>query len=195
MNDDDLYKEYSQLNQFKINTAFTEACGNGELDKVRFLLTSNRLSFHADIHYFNDMGFVSACLYRKFNIVKYLLTSSELKENANINAQDDFAIRGLCNYSDVDIIKYLLTSSELKTHSNIHAQYDDAFKNAYIAQHFNVLQYLILDFKIERTEEINQFMIENPNKEIEEMFKKRELKESLEKGLDYNTAIIKKNKL
>lgn len=195
MNDDHLYKEFGELNQFKLNTCLTSACEKGDLETVRFLLTSKKLKSNSDIRYFDYMGFISACTYGKLEVVRYLLTSTELKEHADINAQNDFAIRSTCNTKHLEIIKYLLTSPELKKHANIHASNDDAFKNAYIAENYNVLQYLILDFKIERTHEIDNFIKENPNEDIEKIFAMRNLNKSLNKELAQNEVVGKKLKL
>jgi ankyrin repeat protein len=195
MNNLELFEEFKDSTELKLNTSLTNACEQGDLEKVKFLLTSTRLSNHANVNYFDSIGFICACIYGQLEVVRYLLTSPELKEHANINVQNNLAIKRVCFTSHVDVIKYLLTSSELSIHADIHADADDAFKNAYIAQHHNVLQYLILEFKIQRTEEIDKFIKENPNEEIEKMFVLRELNDSLEKELNSDNINNKRIKI
>lgn len=68
-----------------INFEFRWACQNGDLDKVKYLLTSTDINVHADIHAQDDYGFRLACANGHLEVVKYLLTSPELKEYADIH--------------------------------------------------------------------------------------------------------------
>jgi hypothetical protein len=201
MNDDDLYKNYLNASQIQLNKDYLNACSVGDLKRVKFLLTSKRISRHAYIHYHYDTGLICACAYGHFETVKYLLSSPELTKHANIHAQSDAALRMACNNNKLEVVKYLLSSLDLKEHANIHASADDAFRKIYnnarkcTSKEYDILHYLIVDFEIERTPIINRFMIENPNLEVQEMFDKRELKESLQKDLAHNKIINKKIKL
>ena len=72
-------EKYKKLDQSKLNEALINACNKGHLDVVRYLLTSDELKEHADIHAENDYGFRWACINGNLEVVNYLLTSEELK--------------------------------------------------------------------------------------------------------------------
>lgn len=110
------YDEYVRLKriQQQTNTAFENACTNGDLKKVRHLLTSPKLKVQAEIHYNNDFGFRAACDKGHLDVIKYLLTSPELKEHANIHAESNEGFNGACAYGHLEVVKYLLTSPDLK---------------------------------------------------------------------------------
>ena len=44
-------EDYIGLSQDDLNKKFTEACGTGNLEIVKYLLNSPELKIHADIHY------------------------------------------------------------------------------------------------------------------------------------------------
>ena len=71
------------------NAFLTLACRRGHLDIVKFLLTSDEVKYHADIHRYGDEPIKSACEWGELEIVKYLLESSDLEEHANIYADID----------------------------------------------------------------------------------------------------------
>lgn len=101
-------EKLKKLSQKDLNTYLILACGNGYLDKVKYLLTSPKLQIHADIHAEDDSPIVCASYHGYINIVKYLLSSSELKEHSNIHAQDDFAFRTACDSEKIETIQYYI---------------------------------------------------------------------------------------
>lgn len=71
------------------NSFLSSACRMGHLNIVKFLLTSEEVKHHADIHRYNDEPIQTACQCGQLEIVKYLLESHELEEHANIYAEID----------------------------------------------------------------------------------------------------------
>jgi ankyrin repeat protein len=140
------YSKYKNFSQKKLNIAFNEACVNGNLDEVRYLLTSTELKEHADIHFNNDNGLSDACWEGHLEIVKYLLTSPELTEHAFINDHQEKDSNGLlnaCGAGHLEIVKYLLTSPELKEHSIINWQFMPPIGVACEEGHLKVVKYLL----------------------------------------------------
>lgn len=92
-----------------IDSQFIIACSKGELDKVDFLLTSDRLERHTSIHAQNDEGFVQACQNGRLEVVEYLLTSKKLKKHSHIQADDYAGFITACQEGHLDIVQYLLS--------------------------------------------------------------------------------------
>lgn len=75
------------MNNDKLMYTFLNACREGNLEFVRYLLTSFETKPYIDInsfhpsYYFN--GLMEAFFENKFNIITYLLTSDDLVETAN----------------------------------------------------------------------------------------------------------------
>lgn len=105
---------------YYLNLMFKEACATGNLDIVRYALTSPELTEHADIHYDQDDGLYNASVNGHLEIVQYLLTSPELSEHANIHANEYYAFRSASRKNHLNILTYMLTSPELKEHANVH---------------------------------------------------------------------------
>jgi ankyrin repeat protein len=173
--------------KFRLDSAFKDACTKGDLTQVKNLIKSN----NDNIDY--DLGLIFASTYGHLDIVKYLLTSSELEKHANINTQDDYPLRIASSNLHIDVIKYLLTSPELKKHADIHARNDEVFYTICALRDYNMLKYLIIDFGIRKNEKITPFI--EADEEINNMFKLRELNESLRDSLIENKFSGKKNKL
>ncbi len=139
----ELKLQFQSYDQEQLNDAFIDACRNGDLEIIRYLLTSSELKEHADIHINDDDGFHWACASGYLEIVRYLLTSPELKEHVDIHSENDGGFRWACEKGHLDIVRYLLTSSELTEHSDIHAYNDCGFQWACERGHLEVVRYLL----------------------------------------------------
>lgn len=169
-----------------LNKELTKACSNSHLTMLKYLLTISDLTEHPNIHAQKNCS-----LY----YVKYLLTSLELKEHADIHYQDDCALYCACREGDLDIVKYLLTSPELKEHANIYANLSGSFKSVCIFNHQHIIEYLIFDYKIEKTNDIELYLVNNNYHHILNMFNKKELEEKLQIILKDKKAINDKMKI
>jgi len=128
------------MNTKQLNEAFLDACHEGNLDKVKFLLNSPELNNNANIHYQEDSGIHQACENGHLHILQYLLTSPELKEHADIHSKNDWVLTIACNEGFLDIVKYLLTSPDLKEHSNFKAEQLDY---AIHLENMDIVDYLL----------------------------------------------------
>jgi hypothetical protein len=81
---------YQLYNQQQLNNTFPSACACGDLEQIKYLLTSPDLHIHADIHIENDYGFHIACQLANFELITYLLSSEELPQQINI--KNNFAV-------------------------------------------------------------------------------------------------------
>ncbi len=176
-----------------INHGFFKACQNGKLSVVRYLLTDPDLYENANIHASEDNGLNWACSEGHLELVKYLLTSPELKEHANIHAPNIFM--RACSDGHVEVVRYLLTSSDLKENANIHEGNDAGFKGAFLNKKLDIIQFLVFDMNIDKTKEIENFLAEYSNEQVENMFILRELNENLEKELPSDKINTKRMKV
>lgn len=193
-----LYNKFGKLSKSALTQEFVIDCEYGNLDAVKYLLTSPELQTHANLKYNNDVGFRFACYKGHLDIVKFLLTSSELLEKPNINAghdNDDSGIYHACKEGYVEMVKYLLTSPDLQEHANIHENKDSIFRTICLDGNSQMIQYLIFDYNIEKTEYIDNFLKGNRLFEIDSMFEKRDLNNSLLKDLAPNLINKKKIKI
>lgn len=127
-----------------INQHFIAMCEQGDLEQVKFWLTSPTLTYHADINADNGGPIINACLKGHLSIIKYLLTSPDLEEHADIHLDNDQAFR-------FAYAKYSLDYSET----------------------IAVIRYLVMDYGITLTARIKKELKRFPNKEVTKMFLKR----------------------
>lgn len=137
------------------NMLFIHACDSGDLEKVKLLLTSSKLTENVDIHTYDDMGFQRACRNGHLDVVKYLLTSPELKEHANISTDDDWGFQKACEYGHLDVVRYLLTSPDLKERADIHAGGEEGFHLACENGHLSIVQYLLTSDELQEHADIH----------------------------------------
>ena len=110
----ELKQKYKKLNQEELNEQFIYACRDGNLEIIKYLLTSHELKENVDIHAENDWGFVWSCRNGNLEVVKYLLTSAELTEHVDIHAKDDLGFRSACYEGRLEVIKYLIIDMNIE---------------------------------------------------------------------------------
>lgn len=101
----------------KIDSRFIVACQKGEIENIKYCLTSPKLKKHANINVLKDDGFRYACYFGHLDVVKYLLSSQDLKVHANIDARDNSGLFVACSEGHLNIIRYLLFDINLKIDS------------------------------------------------------------------------------
>ncbi len=120
------YKKYSKLNQDELNGNLIESCRKGELEAVKYLLTSPELKTHADIFCQDYYCLITAAICNHLNIVKYLLTSPDLKYKANVHANEDRVFIASLNHENKDLMMFLVQDMNIQKTKNIKA----ALKNS-----------------------------------------------------------------
>jgi len=165
--------------------------GNLELTKylVNFLDWQERRSLSNS----NTTALISACWNGNLEIVKYLLTAPEMDKLINIHMNNDDALANACSKEHLDVVKYLMESKDIKENAKFNIS---IFKMLVNHKQSDMLQYFIIDLNIEKTEEIEKYLLESPNKEVETLFKARDLIKDLNNNLLHQENLkIKKNKL
>lgn len=143
----DLFHLFDGFDTWILNDYFIQACEDGELDKVKYLLTSPKLTKNVSCSYRSEQALRNACKHGHLDIVQYLLTSPDLNKHANLHHDNDTPFVLACFSGNLNLIKYLLTSEELKSHPDIHANYmgspDYALTLACQKGYLEVVKYLL----------------------------------------------------
>lgn len=176
--------EKTKVMQTWLNYVLADACQNGHLNIVQFVLCSKELPLQAEINFNKGIPLNRACEKDQLHIIKYLLTSSELKEHADIHARDDLGLRTACRNGNLELVKFLTSSVEFKEHSNIYAERSQPFANAFNHGHSEILKHFIFDLKMDMTEDIHEFLaytfLTGLKEELYEWVKVRQFKELVE---------------
>jgi len=77
-------KYYQDFNQDQINMAGFFALGNKDWDLLEFLLNSNELLFHADIHAISNAPFIFALSSENSEILEYLIFTLNIEKTEEI---------------------------------------------------------------------------------------------------------------
>ena len=161
-----------------------EASSNGNLEIVRYLLTSTDLKEHSNIRANHGYAFNLACRYGHLDVVKYLTASPELNKHVNIFEANNYALQLACQHNQVEIVRYLLTSNELNNHPDILDKSHSSFQLASINNSFDVIKYLIFDYNIENNDYIKMIRDRYYNSEVEKMFELRKTHDDLKQELN-----------
>lgn len=138
---------YKQPNE-EVNNRLIESCKTGDLELVKYLLTSPKLKIHADIHYKDDDAFTTACDGGHLHIIKYLCTSPELKEHVDIRSANDLGFVIACENNNLELVKYFLISSDLNSHADIHTYSNYALREICKRGHLELLEYLTSSIEV-----------------------------------------------
>ena len=84
MIDQELKEKYKKLNQAELNDQFIDACRDGHLEIVKYLLTSAELTEHANIHAKDDLGFIWAGRFGYLEVVKCLIIDMNIEKTTYI---------------------------------------------------------------------------------------------------------------
>lgn len=128
-----------------------------------------------------DQHLIEACFVADLESVKYLLTSPELERHASIKGWDEEAFIVACRTNNIELVDYMLRSPELKEHANVHTWRDTVFIEACDRKDIELLNYFIFDFKIDKTEKIDEYLKKNELFGILKAFEPSEEPEKLTK--------------
>lgn len=116
------YPKFITMDEKDLTNWLEAACGEGDLELVRYLLISDQLSIRPSVHGmykntqngFSDLPLQRAISGEHLQVVRYLLASEELKEHANIN-DDKILMLGLtAKHKSTDILDFLINDKSLK---------------------------------------------------------------------------------
>ncbi len=173
-------REWFQKLKFKIYTknqlsdAFDEACKEGNVSTIQYLLTPAMFNKYKDTYNLN-YGFRFACEYGHLEVVRYLLTSPELKEHINIHVRENSGFiwsiygEGFIWAGRKDnwiIMEYLLTFSDnryinfQKTKYNLNWAISEKHHNIVKAMAFSLCENDIMSF-LENIPKIEKYCLDN----------------------------------
>jgi ankyrin repeat protein len=185
------YDKYHDSTINQLNLALNTACKNNEIELVKFLLTSSELESHANISSIELTGFQWACYAGNIELVKYLVSSIELEKNIDISSDDYGGLTSACLGGHLDIVQYFFEIIG-KNIPNLNDIYSDSLIQAAINKHYHVISFIIIDEGAQKTEKINNFLHENPDETIDQIFTLRDLNKNLNNEL---TVIENKNNI
>jgi len=137
--------QYQNLTQYDLDKCLIEACELGDIKLVKYLLTSNELSNHADINTFshgeNGLPLRNAFYKKNWNLAKYLLTSPELNIHADIHIASDDIFKSAFYTKNIDVLECLVFDYNIKRNHIINNILDASKKkdNGYMAEHVEKL--------------------------------------------------------
>ncbi len=173
--------------------ALIGAANYGRLELTKYLIESLTYEERRSLSNNNTTALISACWNGHLDVVQYLLTAPEMDKLIKIHMNNDDALASACSKGYLDVVKYLMESKDIKENSKFNI---GIFKMLVDNEQSDMLHYFIIDLNVERTEEMNQYLLEHSNKEVEKLFEARELVKDLKDNLsnkDINTN--KKNKI
>lgn len=141
-------EDYLNYTQAELDDEFFAVCwAGGNLERVRYLLTSPELTLHANINTRKSSGLDWACINGDLDIVKYLLTSPELVEHPDLKIYGRNALYWACEKGQLQVVQYLLTSPQLLADGlpfcNLPNIKKDSFMTACSNGRLEVVQYLL----------------------------------------------------
>lgn len=231
MENAEIYNKFKDLDQKDLDKEFVEACKYGNLEIVKYLLTSPELKKHANLYASDDSGFKNACHNGHLDIIEYIITSDELKDYPNSRFKNKFTFsdsyvgaigdfdtfkllnellrlsgEDACILNEVvikyaaqrghsEVVKYMLNYLELDSHPKRNEIKEFSFFWASRKNFLDIANFLIFDMNIEKSEDIEEFLKEEPNKQVEHMFELRKLNGKLREELPSAKINDKKMKI
>lgn len=179
-----IIKAEKRLNIFSVESdVIANACESGNVELLSYLLTSKDLENHRE----------------------KLISDPTIKNH--LNTQLNQGLVRACKRGHLNIVKYLSKNFEGEFSADIHCFKDSPIKEAFFAGHLNILEYLIFDMDIQKTNQIEEFLIgietNNQSKphpisfeKVEKLFKAREFSKKLQRDLpEQNNITYKKMKM
>lgn len=163
------------INIFQNSNAFVSACGSGELEIVKYLISSPEIKTHTDPNKYMS-GFKKACANNYVNIAQYFLEETDLLQELNASIYKEI-FSNVCNSNAVDILDYLFKNTYMAEHVDIN-QY---FIRSIDSENFEIVRYFIFEHGLEQNPTINEYI--KDNKEIQNWFQNRDLKQDLDNEL------------
>ena len=112
------------------NSGINIACGKGQLDVVKYLLSSNELKEQGlplATMEFNHEGWWWAIEGGHLDVIQYLMTSPDLKKHIDIHKDQDKAFRLACERNQLEIIQYFIFEQLIPKTSDIKAYLKEQF--------------------------------------------------------------------
>lgn len=183
---------YSNWPKEKINNLFVEACNNGNLELVKYLLFAPGI-INAEVDYGSYKPIQSACYSKQNAIVKFLLTSKKLIKLTPINVHKGCLLRISVDNNNFEMVNYLLKNS---TKMSLSQNDDEIFKSLMsdFGRKREIIKTLIVNYDLPKSQTIEDFLNEKnrgveEKKIVNEWFEKRTFMRDLEQDLKNEVEI------
>jgi ankyrin repeat protein len=152
----ELYTKYKDYSQEDLSEEVVKSCEQGNLELIKYLLTSDDLEQNALITYFEGAALLRAVGYNQLEVVRYLLNHTDLvKDEEEFKIYLKNAFLAACMNGHLDIVKYLATSTELKENADIHADSELPFIIASSHANLNIVEYLLFSKELKDNVDIH----------------------------------------
>ena len=101
-------KDYSKLSQNDLHTELLQACGKGDLDLIKYLISSEDISNNPKIKHNKWEAIKLATSLGQIEVVKYFLEDIQ-------NEYPNIVFNVSCQYGQLEILEYLFHTSEFKS--------------------------------------------------------------------------------
>lgn len=104
------FKNIPLLDEPTISKIFTNACVEGDLSTIKYILTSKKLFVRPHSFHLNE-GLTNAALNGHLNIVEYLMYSEDLETNPNFNNYNYSNLQHMCQHKHFDVVDFLFKNN------------------------------------------------------------------------------------
>jgi len=118
-----LYEKYKDLDRQELNEKFINSCIRGDIEDIKYLLTTHELKFNIDFNDTHDEALDFACANNHLEIVKYFLTSPDLKSYISQNSLDN-SFTSACFNGNSAIVEYLIYDFDIPYSEKIKSFFD-----------------------------------------------------------------------
>jgi len=175
---------------------FCKACENGDLNHVKKIHEQLQLDLDIvdNLSYYEELlntGINDAIENSQLKIVQYIFEQNHGNGTIDTNA----ILNTACLYDQADIAKYILEKNKL---NDLNLDIDDAFKIAFDFSFIEIIKIFVFDHNIEINDTVNKCLYMDFSgiaKEVQAMFKSRELNKQLTSELKPNDESINSKKL
>lgn len=177
--------------EFILNESLIESSYIRNVDIISYLINEPNLNRHNN---FNDkcyLASLNAAREGHIDTLEALLNLEFLDKSNRSILENGRILEYACNAEQYNVIEYIYNKPELQEYFNK----DNCFKYVCIKQNFNLLRFFVLNLKVEKTQSICDFLINNEYREIDNLFKLRKVNQELNYELGSNNTITKKNKI
>lgn len=118
MDNSELYEKYKDLPRDALDLKLITACYNGNMDEIRYLLTSPDLEEHADLHYANDKATMIAIAEQNTDILKYFIFELNIERSYFIEFYMNMLLVNPNVAKKVEIVKEMFEKRTLNEQLN-----------------------------------------------------------------------------
>lgn len=152
----------NNANKSLLKDYFDSMCSTGDLDGIRYLLTSPNVKNKLEIGFDGVDGLRRACKSGYLDVVRYLTSSDELETHVYYREQDDICFNWACYENRIEILKYFIFELEIEYSDGIYKfllenpneQVDDMFYTRQLQEKLNREMPINEETKINRKNKI-----------------------------------------